>query len=105
MVLLLLACNNDKLGVKKVRLTGGEPLVRRDIVEICQSLNKHFDWIGITTNGTLLKRKLPKMSPFLKTVNISLDSLVPVKNEFITRRLMTTEAALNGLDLSLELGL
>lgn len=94
-----------KLGVKKIRLTGGEPLVRRDIVEICESLSKHFSWIGVTTNGTLLQRKLPKMSPYIKVVNVSLDSLVPVKNEFITRRLNTTEAALKGIDLALSLGL
>ena len=94
-----------KLGVKKVRLTGGEPLVRKDIVEICETLDKHFDWIGVTTNGTLLQRKLPKMGPFLKCVNISLDSLVWQKNEFITRRPNTTEAAFKGIDKALELGL
>lgn len=94
------------LGVKKVRLTGGEPMVRRDLLEIVKVLKKHFEWIAITTNGTLLTRRLAGLAEAgLNTINISLDSLVPVKNEFITRRLNTTEAALKNIDLAVELGL
>ena len=76
-------------GTSKVRLTGGEPLVRKDIVEIVHDL-KHkagYERVPITTNGTLLKRKLPRLvEAGLTHINISLDSLVDVKNEFITRR-------------------
>lgn len=76
-------------GTKKVRLTGGEPLVRKDIVDIVRDL-KHeagYERVAVTTNGTLLKRKLPKLvDAGLSHINISLDSLVAVKNEFITRR-------------------
>lgn len=79
------------LGVNKIKLTGGEPAVRRDIVEIVQELKPLFGEIGMTTNGTLLKRKLPKLVDAGMThVNISLDSLVAAKNEFITRRPNTT---------------
>ncbi len=53
----------------------------------------------MTTNGTLLKRKLPQLKQAgLTHVNVSLDSLVPAKNEFITRRPNTTEAALTTID-------
>jgi molybdenum cofactor biosynthesis enzyme MoaA len=91
-----------------VRLTGGEPLVSKDLVDIVRDLKytAGYSQVAITTNGTLLKRKLPKLAEAgLTHINISLDSLVAAKNEFITRRPNTTGAALTGLDLALELGL
>ena len=64
------------LGVTKVKLTGGEPTVRHDIVEIVKRIKPLFSEVGMTTNGTLLKRKLPKLvEAGLTSVNISLDSL------------------------------
>lgn len=58
--------------------------------------------IGITTNGTLLPRKIDKLRKAgLTHLNISLDSLVPAKNEFITRRNNTTDKALNSIDRAL----
>ena len=52
-------------GVKKIRLTGGEPTIRKDFVEIVQGLNTLRDLglekIGVTTNGIALKRKLPRL--------------------------------------------
>ena len=96
----------QSLGVQKVKLTGGEPAVRHDIVDIVTELKPLFNEIGITTNGTLLKRKLPKLvDAGLTHVNVSLDSLVAAKNEFITRRPSTTEAALNTIDRCIEANL
>ena len=70
-----------------MRLTGGEPLVRRDILDIMADLRQHFSQIGLTTNGSLVTRKLERLkNAGLTHLNISLDSLVPAKNEFITRR-------------------
>lgn len=50
-------------GVNKIRLTGGEPTLRRDIVELTRELNalSGLQAIGITTNGIALKRKLPDL--------------------------------------------
>ena len=60
----------------------------------------------MTTNGTLLKRKLDKLHQAgLSHVNISIDSLVAAKNEFITRRPNTTGAALETIDRCLALGI
>ena len=74
-------------GVKKVRLTGGEPMVRKDILDIVGDMGKLFSEVGMTTNGSVLNRKLPRLKDAgLTHLNISLDSLVPAKNEFITRR-------------------
>lgn len=76
-------------GVDKIRLTGGEPLVRRDIVDICQSVGR-LDGLrrfGITTNGILLERKLEQFEAAgVNMLNISLDTLVSEKFRFITRR-------------------
>lgn len=84
-------------------MTGGEPTVRHDIVDIVSGLKPLFNEIGLTTNGTLLKRKLlPLKNAGITNVNVSLDSLVPAKNEFITRRPNTTDAALSAINLCLE---
>ena len=62
-------------------------MVRREIVDIVADMGKLFDEVGITTNGTVLNRKLSRLKEAgLTHLNISLDSLIPAKNEFITRR-------------------
>lgn len=76
-------------GVNKIRLTGGEPLVRKDIVNICEELSvlPGLQTLGITTNGIAAKRKLPLLRKAGVThLNISLDTLIPGKFSFITRR-------------------
>lgn len=76
-------------GVNKIRLTGGEPSVRKDIEEICSQLSnlKGLNTLAMTTNGLALARKLPKLKDCgLNMLNISLDTLVPAKFEFMTRR-------------------
>ena len=68
---------------------GGEPLVRRDLVEIISELNAigGLEKIGITTNAVTLSRKLPALKAAgLNSINISLDTLIKPKFEFITRR-------------------
>ena len=57
--IIRLATLFSHIGFKKVKLNGGEPTVRKDLVEIVTRLRPLFSEIGITTNGTLLKRKLP----------------------------------------------
>ncbi|MFS8026756.1 putative lyase [Helianthus anomalus] len=76
-------------GVNKIRLTGGEPSIRKDIEEICSQLSnlKGLKTLAMTTNGLALTRKLPKLKDCgLNSLNISLDTLVPAKFEFMTRR-------------------
>ncbi|MBT9167407.1 MAG: GTP 3',8-cyclase [Syntrophomonadaceae bacterium] len=66
------------VGIRKVRLTGGEPLIRRDIVELVRDIAQisGIDDLSLTTNGTLLKKlAAPLSAAGLKRVNISLDSL------------------------------
>lgn len=76
-------------GVDKIRLTGGEPTIRKDIEDMCLHLSnlKGLKTLAITTNGITLARKLSKLKECgLNAVNISLDTLVPSKFEFMTRR-------------------
>jgi GTP 3',8-cyclase len=77
-----------ELGVRKVRITGGEPLVRPGVVELCQKINAidGIDEIAITTNGLLLERYAePLAQAGVKRVNISLDTLRPDRFREITR--------------------
>jgi len=75
-------------GISKVRLTGGEPLVRKDLdflVREISSLHEEVD-ISLTTNGTLLSRQAEQLAAAgLKRVNVSIDSLDPDTYRRITR--------------------
>lgn len=75
------------LGVKKIRLTGGEPFVRKDIGKVIELLSSLPVELSITTNGILVDRYLDLMKRSgIKSVNVSLDSLKAKRNEAITRR-------------------
>ena len=79
-----------KLGIRKIRITGGEPLIRKDILEIISFLkNKKEDnllkEILLTTNGTQLKKYAKDISDLgVDRINVSLDTLIPEKFQFIT---------------------
>jgi cyclic pyranopterin phosphate synthase len=78
----------SNLGVSKTRITGGEPLVRRDIVSFIAFLSEipGIEDISLTTNGVLLRRYAEDLyKAGLNRVNVSLDSLDPAKYERITR--------------------
>ncbi|KAG6615576.1 Molybdenum cofactor biosynthesis protein A [Phytophthora cinnamomi] len=76
-------------GVKRIRLTGGEPLLRRDLVELVAQLRAipGIESVGVTTNGITLQRKLLALQRAgADRLNISLDTLQPEKFAHITRR-------------------
>ncbi|XP_065910245.1 molybdenum cofactor biosynthesis protein 1-like isoform X2 [Dysidea avara] len=76
-------------GVNKIRLTGGEPLVHKDIVKIVGDLSviPGISCVALTTNGVTLSHKIQKLREAgLGALNVSLDTLVAAKFEFITRR-------------------
>ncbi len=75
------------LGVKKIRLTGGEPLLRSDAGKIISSLSKLPVTLTLTTNGTRLPEYLDLLKDSgVRSINISLDTLKPVTFNLITRR-------------------
>jgi cyclic pyranopterin phosphate synthase len=76
-------------GVNKIRLTGGEPLLRKDLLGIVSDLQSipGIEQIGMTTNGMTLSRQLPDLiDAGLTHVNISLDTLQEEKFHTLTRR-------------------
>ena len=96
-----------KLGIKKIRLTGGEPLVRKDIVAIMDGINSIPEIAGIylTTNGILLEEKVEALKKAgLKGVNISLDSLKEEMFHKLTR-LGDLKKVMSAIDKCLELGI
>ena len=79
----------SELGVNKVRLTGGEPFVRRDFMKFLEMLdfNDLLDEINITTNGALISQHIAAIQKLkVKSINLSLDSLKRDKFFEITRR-------------------
>ena len=75
------------LGVKKIRLTGGEPFVRKDVDSVLTQLSKLPIELRITTNGILIDKHIETLkSCGIKSVNVSLDSLRSQRNMSITRR-------------------
>ena len=76
-----------ELGIHKVRLTGGEPLVRKDFNEIISRLATLPIELSITTNGILVDRHIDVLKKVgVRTITVSLDSLNPEKFKHITRR-------------------
>lgn len=76
-----------KMGVKKIRLTGGEPLLRKDAADIILRLSKYPVELTLTTNGTGIKEFIPVFKQAeIKSINVSLDTLNKEKFFAITRR-------------------
>ena len=77
-----------ELGVNKIRITGGEPLVRRNVIKLFQDIGRlpGLRELVLTTNGSQLARLAPELKEAgVKRINISLDSLDPEKFHHITR--------------------
>jgi cyclic pyranopterin phosphate synthase len=95
-----------KLGVKKIRLSGGEPLLKKDIVEIVEKIaSLDFKDISMTTNGILLEKYAQDLKDAgLDRVNVSLDTLDRKTFEFITKK-DYLEDAKRGIIKAVEVGL
>lgn len=94
------------LGITKVRITGGEPLVKKNIVSICRRVAAvdGIKEVCLTTNGILLPQLAkPLKEAGVKRLNLSLDTLDPQKYAYITR-IGTLENFRAGLDAAFEAG-
>ncbi|MBT9159901.1 MAG: GTP 3',8-cyclase [Dehalococcoidia bacterium] len=103
----LVARAASELGISKVRLTGGEPLVRAHLSSLIRMLARieGIDDLSLTTNGVLLGRYARELKAAgLKRVNISLDSLRPQRFERITR-MGKIENSLQGIEAARAAGL
>ena len=97
-------------GVKKLRLTGGEPLVRRNIMSLVRSLSRHIaagrlEELTLTTNGSQLSRYADELADAgVKRINVSLDTLDPERFRVLTRR-GDLGVVLAGIDAAQKAGL
>jgi cyclic pyranopterin phosphate synthase len=97
-----------ELGIDRIRLTGGEPLVRLGLAELIEMLAQieAIDDISLTTNGTLLSGCAAELKQAgLKRVNISLDTLKPDRFELITRSGGSLSQVLEGIEAARGVGL
>ena len=105
-----LCSNFIDLGVEKIRLTGGEPLVRNDIIKLIERLNykkntTNLKEITLTTNGTLLKKYAKQLKlNGINRINVSLDTIDPEKYNKITR-FGNIEKVFDGINESLDAGI
>ncbi len=95
-----------ELGIRKIRLTGGEPLIRRDILKLVEAVAKLPDLqeLTMTTNGTML----PEMATSLKSagvsrLNISIDSLQPQRFKQLTR-VGELDQVIAGIEAAIDAG-
>lgn len=96
----------EKAGVNRIRLTGGEPLVRSQLSSLVQMLRsiENIDDIALTTNGILLADHAQDLkNAGLSRLNISLDTIDPVKFEQIARR-SGLERVLHGISVAQQVG-
>lgn len=97
-------------GVRRLRITGGEPLVRRDILVLFERLGRHIaagalDELTVTTNGSRLARlAAPLYAAGVRRINVSVDSLDPERFRALTRR-GRLEPVLEGLAAATAAGL
>jgi cyclic pyranopterin phosphate synthase len=96
------------LGLRRIRLTGGEPLVRKDLPHLVELLStvSGMDDVGLSTNGVLLgEMAAPLREAGLDRVNVSLDSLRKERVEELTRRPGSLERVMEGLEAAEDSGL
>lgn len=96
-----------QLGITKIRLTGGEPLVRKDLPKLVKMISeiRGINDIALTTNGVFLPQFAGELKAAgLNRINISLDTLNPEKFRKISRT-GNVEEVLRGIDAALEVGL
>ena len=104
-------CDNFiELGVEKIRLTGGEPLVRKNIIHLIENLNKkksstNLKEITLTTNGSLLKRYAKDLKTNgINRINVSLDTIIEEKFREITR-FGNLQNTLDGIEEAIKNGI
>lgn len=105
-ILKLVNCAAE-MGISKIRVTGGEPLVRKNLPYFISELNKipGIDDISLTTNGVFLKKYTPLLKEAgLNRVNISLDTMKPEQFREMTRG-GNVKDVFNGIETAIEFGL
>ena len=101
---VVIACR--PLGLEKVRITGGEPLLRPDLHDLISRLSSTGVEVALTTNASLLSGQAPRLADAgLDRVTVSLDALDPKIHSQMTDSSIPVEVVLGGIDAALEAGL
>jgi len=102
-----IAASAVELGARKIRLTGGEPLLRRDLPEIIERLaTLDLDDLALTTNGVALSRLAPTLAAAgLRRVNVSLDALDPEVFAQVAGRRVSPQIVVDGIAAARAAGL
>ena len=105
-MVLAVAKAASEIGIRNIKFTGGEPLLRIDLVDIISQMPQNLA-LSMTTNGMLLTQKASELAEAgLERVNISLQSLNPEIYQAITgSRVGDLQRVLNGIDAALDAGL
>ncbi|MDU2696458.1 MAG: GTP 3',8-cyclase MoaA, partial [Staphylococcus epidermidis] len=96
-----------QLGVKKIRITGGEPLLRRNLYKLIEQLNliDGIEDIGLTTNGLLLKKHGKNLyQAGLRRINVSLDAIEDNVFQEINNRNIKASTILEQIDYAVSIG-
>ena len=96
-----------ELGVKKIRITGGEPLLRRNLYQLIEQLNEieGIEDIGLTTNGLLLKKQGQNLyNAGLRRINVSLDAIDDEVFQAINNRNIKASTILEQIDYAVSIG-
>ncbi|MDP7532118.1 MAG: GTP 3',8-cyclase MoaA [Candidatus Thalassarchaeum sp.] len=94
------------LGLEKVRITGGEPLLRPDLHDLISRVSSTGVEVALTTNASLLSGQAPRLADAgLDRVTVSLDALDPKIHSQMTDSSIPVEVVLGGIDAALEAGL
>ena len=96
-----------ELGVKKIRITGGEPLLRRNLYQLIEQLNEieGIEDIGLTTNGLLLKKHGQNLyNAGLRRINVSLDAIDDEVFQAINNRNIKASTILEQIDYAVSIG-
>ena len=101
---VVIACRS--LGLEKVRITGGEPLLRPDLHDLISRLSSTGVEVALTTNASLLPGQAPRLADAgLDRVTVSLDALDPKIHSQMTDSSIPVEVVLRGIDAAVEAGL
>jgi cyclic pyranopterin phosphate synthase len=93
------------VGIEKLKITGGEPLLRKDIIDIVKGASKHMKEVSMTTNGVLLKKYSKALkSAGLNRVNVSFDAVDPDTFQRITNKDVFVDVA-KGVRAAIDSGL
>ena len=97
---------SDYFDIRKIKFSGGEPLMRDDLVDIVQGMRDFEDDISTTTNGIFLSKYAAELADAgLDRVNVSLDSLKEERYDFITSSSNNLQKVIDGIHSAIDAGL